>query len=167
MPALSVIKHFSYIRHSSLKNSRCTLSQFITTDLSDWSQNSGGNLVLCSYPPRAGVPRWWDIQGREGESWSHSVMMLRRIIKYSLKWGLDLTHPHRWWMPSLPVYRVIFPLSVQMHTQFLRQREESSKQADQMKHALAYIMVVGVLHWQEEGSAPSLSEDRRAVSSRS
>lgn len=59
------------------------------------------------------MPRQWDIQGREGEPWSHSVRMLKRIIKYSLKWGLDLTHPHLWWMPSLPVYRVIFPPSVQ------------------------------------------------------
>lgn len=142
------------------------LSQFITAVLSGWSQNSGGGLVLYSYPPRTGVPRRWDIQGREGESWSHSVMMLRRIIKYSLKWGLDLTHPHLWWMPSLPVCRVIFPLSVQMHAQFLRQREESSKEADQRKHTLAHIMV-GVLHRQEEGSAPSSSEDGRAASLRS
>lgn len=70
-------------------------------------------------------------------------------------------------MPSLPVYRLIFPHSVQMHTQFLRQREESSKEADQRKHTLAYIMVVGMLHWKEKGSAPSSSEDQMAASLRS
>lgn len=61
----------------------------------------------------------------------------------------------------------ISSLSVQMQTQFLRQREQSSKQAAQRKHTLAYIMVAGAHHWQEEGPAPSSSEDQRAASLRS
>lgn len=104
---------------------------FLTNKMQDtWCHNS----KLKSSAARAGNQKIWSLthlkkglespsavyqkagtHSREGGPWSHSVMMLRRVIKYSPKQGLDLTHPHLWWMSSLAGCRVIFPLLLSRH----------------------------------------------------